>query len=131
MWQRRGHGCKRTKPEARACKLCYNEFVSQHRILEEERSHTSALLFLRRLSMKTIALIAHDGKKADMVAFATFNRERLRTYHLVATASTGRLLNEKVGLDVERVASGPYGGDAQIGARVVAGEIGAVIFLVD
>jgi methylglyoxal synthase len=81
--------------------------------------------------MKTIALIAHDGKKADMVAFATFNRERLRTYHLVATASTGRLLNEKVGLDVERVASGPYGGDAQIGARVVAGEIGAVIFLVD
>src|SRR5262250_1421331 len=81
--------------------------------------------------MKTIALIAHDGKKADMVAFATFNRERLRTYHLVATASTGRLLNEKVGLDVERVASGPYGGDAQIGARVVAGEIGAVIFFVD
>jgi methylglyoxal synthase len=81
--------------------------------------------------MKTIALIAHDGKKADMVAFATFNRERLRTYHLVATASTGRLLMEKVGLEVECVASGPLGGDAQIGARVVGGEIGAVIFLVD
>lgn len=81
--------------------------------------------------MKTIALIAHDGKKADMVAFATYNRERLRTYNLVATASTGRLLSQKVGLDVECVASGPYGGDAQIGARVVSGEIGAVIFLVD
>lgn len=81
--------------------------------------------------MKTIALIAHDGKKADMVAFATYNRERLRSYHLVATASTGRLLTEKVGLDVECVTSGPYGGDAQIGAHVVMGEIAAVIFLVD
>jgi methylglyoxal synthase len=81
--------------------------------------------------MNTIALIAHDGKKADMVAFATFNREKLRAHHLVATASTGRLLTDKVGLEVECVASGPYGGDAQIGARVVAGEIGAVIFLVD
>jgi len=81
--------------------------------------------------MKTIALIAHDGKKADMVAFATFNRERLRTHHLVATASTGRLLIDKVGLDVECLASGPYGGDAQIGAQVVSGDVHAVIFLVD
>ncbi len=80
---------------------------------------------------KTIAMIAHDGKKADMVAFATFNRERLRDYHLLATASTGKLLIAKVGLDVECVASGPYGGDAQIGARVVAGEVTALLFLVD
>ena len=81
--------------------------------------------------MNTIALIAHDGKKADMVAFATYNRDRLRNYHLVATSSTGRLLSDKVGLDVECLASGPLGGDAQIGARVVTGEVGAVIFLVD
>lgn len=81
--------------------------------------------------MKTIAMIAHDGKKADMVAFATYNRERLGEFHLVATASTGRLLLTKVGLEVECVASGPYGGDAQIGARVVGGEVAAVIFLVD
>jgi methylglyoxal synthase len=81
--------------------------------------------------MHTIALIAHDGKKADMVAFATFNRETLRNYRLIATASTGRLLQEKVGLQVECMASGPYGGDAQIGARVVTAEIDAVVFLVD
>lgn len=81
--------------------------------------------------MKTIALIAHDGKKADMVAFATFNRERLSSYQLLATSSTGRLLIEKVGLEVECMASGPYGGDAQIGARVVTGGVDAVIFLVD
>jgi methylglyoxal synthase len=81
--------------------------------------------------MTTIALIAHDGKKADMVAFATFNRERLSGYRLVATASTGKLLRDKVGLEVECLASGPYGGDAQIGAQVVTGEVEAVIFLVD
>ena len=81
--------------------------------------------------MTTIALIAHDGKKADMVAFATFNRERLNAYNLVATASTGKLLRDKVGLEVECLASGPYGGDAQIGAQVVTGAVEAVIFLVD
>ncbi len=80
---------------------------------------------------KTIALISHDGKKADMVAFATFNREMLRQFRLFATSSTGRLLREKVGLDVECLESGPLGGDAQIGARVVEGQVDMVIFLVD
>jgi len=80
---------------------------------------------------KTIALIAHDGKKADMVAFATFNREKLSGFNLIATATTGRLLVEKVGLDVECLLSGPHGGDAQIAARVVQGEVDAVFFFVD
>jgi methylglyoxal synthase len=78
-----------------------------------------------------LALIAHDGKKADMVAWATFNRDMLSHYDLVATASTAKLLREKVGLEVEAVHPGPLGGDAQIGARVVEGEVNAVIFLVD
>ncbi|MBE9508672.1 MAG: methylglyoxal synthase [Chloroflexi bacterium] len=80
---------------------------------------------------KTIALIAHDGKKADMVAFATFNRDKLMDFNLVATGTTGRLLAEKVGLDVERLLSGPHGGDAQIAARVAQGEVDAVFFFVD
>ena len=80
---------------------------------------------------KTIALIAHDGKKADMVAFATFNRTKLRDFNLIATATTGRLLAEKVGLDVECLLSGPLGGDAQIAARVVQGAVSAVFFFVD
>jgi len=80
---------------------------------------------------KTIALIAHDGKKADMVAFATFNREKLMDFNLIATATTGRLLIEKVGLDVEYLLSGPHGGDAQIAARVAQGEVDAVFFFVD
>jgi len=83
------------------------------------------------MAERTIALVAHDGKKADMVAFATFNREKLSSFNLVATGTTGGLLMEKVGLQIERVMSGPRGGDAQIAARVVQGEIDAVIFFVD
>jgi methylglyoxal synthase len=78
-----------------------------------------------------IALIAHDGRKADMVAFATYNRERLAAFDLVATETTGTLLTDKVGLPCERVRSGPHGGDAQIAAQVAEGRIRAVIFLVD
>lgn len=78
-----------------------------------------------------IALIAHDGRKADMVAFATFNRDRLAEFDLVATATTGDLLIEKVGLPCHKVLSGPHGGDAQIAAIVAEGLVKAVIFLVD
>jgi methylglyoxal synthase len=80
---------------------------------------------------RKIALIAHDGKKADMVAFATFNRDRLADFDLVATSTTGSLLIDKVGLRCERVLSGPQGGDAQIAAMIAEGSVRAVIFLVD
>ncbi len=80
---------------------------------------------------KVLALIAHDGKKADMVAFATFNREKLADYRIIATATTGRLLREKVGLDVESCLSGPLGGDVQIAARIADREVDAILFLVD
>jgi methylglyoxal synthase len=81
--------------------------------------------------MPRLAIIAHDGKKADLVAFATFNRDRLSEFDLVATSSTGRLLTDKVGLEVECLESGPDGGDVQIANRVVEGEIDAVVFMVD
>jgi methylglyoxal synthase len=79
----------------------------------------------------TLAVIAHDGRKADLVAWATFNRNRLSEFSLVATATTGALLRDKVGLEVESVLSGPLGGDAQIAARVAIGEIRAVFFFTD
>ena len=78
-----------------------------------------------------LAVIAHDGKKADLVAFATFNRDRLAEFQLVATSSTGKLLSSLVGLEVECLESGPVGGDVQIANRVVEGEIDAVVFMVD
>ena len=83
------------------------------------------------MSTGTIALIAHDGKKTDMLAFATFNRDKLSEFELIATGTTGGLLIDKVGLKIERMLSGPHGGDAQIASRVVQGEVDAVIFLID
>jgi methylglyoxal synthase len=79
----------------------------------------------------TLAVIAHDGKKADLIAWATYNRERLSEFDIVATATTGTLLRDKVGLDVQAVLSGPMGGDAQIAAKVAEGAIRAVFFFVD
>jgi methylglyoxal synthase len=80
---------------------------------------------------RAIALIAHDAKKPDMVAFAQFHRLSLAERPLLATESTGRLLERRVGLRIERMLSGVDGGDVQIAARVVQGEVEAVIFLVD
>jgi len=81
--------------------------------------------------LKTLALIAHDGKKADMVAFAMNQKTVLEQYHLIATSTTGEILNEKIGLNIERMLSGPIGGDAQIAARVAEGDVAAVFFFVD
>ena len=79
----------------------------------------------------TLALIAHDGKKDDLLRFAKEHRDLLRRLRLVATATTGSLLAADLGLEVERVASGPQGGDMQIGARIVEGGVDAVVFLRD
>lgn len=83
------------------------------------------------LLKRVIAMIAHDGKKADMVAFAMDNKSTLLKYHVLATGTTGQLLLDKVGLEVERVLSGPIGGDAQIAARVVEKQVHAVFFFLD
>lgn len=77
----------------------------------------------------TIAIIAHDTKKVDMVGFVrdhiAFFRER--NIHLIATGTTGSYL-EKAGLEVERMLSGPLGGDAQIASRMVEGKVDMIIF---
>ncbi len=80
---------------------------------------------------KTIALIAHDGKKAEMVAFALSHLNVLERYNLVATNTTGKMLNENTRLKVRQMLSGPLGGDAQIAALVVEGGVAAVVFFVD
>ncbi|MEN9937585.1 MAG: hypothetical protein RLZZ387_4164 [Chloroflexota bacterium] len=81
--------------------------------------------------MPTIALIAHDTKKDDIVAFARRHRALLGGCALLATGTTGQRITEATGLTVERMLSGPLGGDSQIAARVAVGEVDAVIFLVD
>ncbi|PKO23592.1 MAG: methylglyoxal synthase [Chloroflexi bacterium HGW-Chloroflexi-1] len=79
----------------------------------------------------TLALIAHDGKKDALVQFAQEHLAEISHFHLIATGATGKRVADATGLDVERMHSGPLGGDAQIGARVAEGLIAAVIFLVD
>ncbi|MDF3035802.1 MAG: mgsA [Paucimonas sp.] len=80
---------------------------------------------------RRIALIAHDKKKDDMIAFASEFADFLKTCDLLATGTTGKRLTEEVGLTVERKLSGPFGGDLQIGSELVEGRIHAVVFLRD
>jgi methylglyoxal synthase len=80
---------------------------------------------------KRIALIAHDGKKDDMVELASEFAPLLRQCLLLATGTTGKRLSEEVGLIVERKLSGPSGGDLQIGAELSEGKVDCVIFLRD
>lgn len=82
------------------------------------------------MTMRTIALIAHDGKKAEMVEFVKDNIELIRKFNLVATGTTGKYV-EKAGLAVTKMKSGPQGGDAQIAAMIVNEQIDGVIFLRD
>jgi methylglyoxal synthase len=79
----------------------------------------------------TLALIAHDGKKNEMVQLVQRHRERLSGMMLIATRSTGNLVMESTGLPVSLVNSGPLGGDQQIGGMVASGIVKAVIFLRD
>lgn len=78
-----------------------------------------------------IALIAHDHKKAAMVALATEFADALRRCEVCATGTTGARLEAEAGLSVERLLSGPLGGDLQIGARLATGGIDVVVFLRD
>ncbi len=78
-----------------------------------------------------VALIAHDHKKDDIVALAGEYVDVLRRCHLVATGTTGGRIADAHGLTVERMLSGPYGGDLQIGARLAEGGVDVVIFLRD
>ena len=79
---------------------------------------------------KKIAIIAHDGKKADMVAFIKDHVTVFSQYALVATGTTGGHVRN-TGLEVETKLSGPLGGDAQIAAMIVEGDVAAVIFFRD
>ena len=81
--------------------------------------------------LSRIALVAHNGRKDQMVQFAGQHLDVLSRLQIVATSTTGGILEEQLGLTVHRCLSGPLGGDLQIGAMVAEGSIAAVIFLRD
>ncbi len=80
---------------------------------------------------KRIALVAHDHKKADLMEWAMHNKKSLAKHELVATGTTGRLMEEALDRPVKKLLSGPLGGDQQIGAMIASGEIDMMFFFWD
>jgi len=80
---------------------------------------------------KRIALVAHDGKKKDLVDWCEKNQEILKGHFLCGTGTTARLIADRTGLPVRGYSSGPLGGDQQIGAKIVEGKIDLMIFFWD
>lgn len=79
----------------------------------------------------SIALVAHDNKKADLLRWASFNRGTLSGHTLYATGTTGTMIEYELGLPVTRLLSGPVGGDQQIGAMIAEGKLDMLVFFWD
>lgn len=80
---------------------------------------------------KRIAMVAHDNKKRDLIEWAVHNSKELAKHELIATGTTGKLLEEQLDRPVTKMLSGPLGGDQQIGAMIAEGKIDVMVFFWD
>jgi len=80
---------------------------------------------------KKIALVAHDGRKQDLLEWVKFNVGTLGEHELYATGTTGKVIAEETGLDVRRFRSGPLGGDMQLGAAIAEDKLDVLVFFWD
>ncbi len=92
---------------------------------------SNAMISLTIPKQKNIALIAHDGKKQELLDWCDWNKEILAGHFLCGTGTTARMITDRTGLPVRGYNSGPLGGDQQIGAKIVEGGIDFVVFFSD
>lgn len=86
---------------------------------------------VRMPARKRIALVAHDHKKGELLEWARWNRAGLALHEIIATGTTGRLLETELGVPVLKLQSGPLGGDQQIGAMIAEGRVDLLVFFWD
>ena len=80
---------------------------------------------------KTIALIAHNSRKNDLLNWAKVHREELQKHNLIGTTNTAKLLSQMLDLQVQGFGHGPSGGDILLAARILQGEVHKIIFFID
>jgi methylglyoxal synthase len=81
--------------------------------------------------IKTIAIVAHNSRKENIVNWVKENMKTLNDFNIVATGTTGKLVEAAIGKPVTRFLSGPYGGDQQLGSAIAEGKIHMVVFFWD